>query len=64
MMMQAVILPTVGPPEVLRLSKVARPVPGRGMVLVEMMATTVSPLDCQERAGRVSRLEGVKKKKK
>ena len=56
MMMQAVILPTVGPPEVLRLSKVARPVPGRGMVLVEMMATTVSPLDCQERAGRVSRL--------
>lgn len=54
-MMQAVVLPTVGPPEVLRLTRLARPKPGRGQVLVEVMATTVSPLDCQERAGQVSR---------
>lgn len=54
-MMQAVVLPTVGPPEVLRLTRLVRPKPGRGQVLVEVMATTVSPLDCQERAGQVSR---------
>lgn len=56
MLMQAVVLPNVGPPEVLKLVQRPRPTPGRGMVLIEMRATTVSPLDCQERAGRVSRL--------
>jgi len=56
MNMHAVVLPSVGPPEVLRFLERPRPTPGRGMVLVEMRATTVSPLDCQERAGQVSRL--------
>lgn len=54
--MKAVVLPAVGSPDVLRLVQRPRPTPGRGMVLVEMRATTVSPLDCQERAGQVSRL--------
>lgn len=55
-MMQAVVLPRVGPPEVLCLSQKQRPVPGRGAVLVEMRATSVSPLDCEARAGLYSRL--------
>ncbi|MFO0619967.1 MAG: NAD(P)-dependent alcohol dehydrogenase [Polyangia bacterium] len=55
-MMRAVVLPSVGPPDVLRQTKLQRPSPGPGQVLVEMMATSVSPLDCEQRAGRVSRV--------
>lgn len=55
-MMRAVVLPSVGPPDVLRLTKLPQPTPEHGQVLVEMMATSVSPLDCQQRAGRVSRV--------
>lgn len=39
-----------GPPEVLRLADVGRPVPGRGDLLVRVHATTVNRTDCHRRA--------------
>ncbi|HMU40367.1 MAG TPA: NAD(P)-dependent alcohol dehydrogenase [Pseudomonadota bacterium] len=54
--MRAVVIAKAGPPEVLQIVDKPRPVPGRGQVLVNMRATTVSPLDCEARSGKVSRL--------
>ena len=48
--MRAVVHDRYGPPEVLRLDEVERPVPGRGEVLVKVRATTVNRTDCHHRA--------------
>lgn len=48
--MRAVVHHRYGPPDVLRLEDVARPVPGRDEVLVRVHATTVNRTDCHRRA--------------
>ena len=48
--MRAVVHDTYGPPEVLRLEDVERPVPGDDEVLVKIHATTVNRTDCGLRA--------------
>lgn len=48
-MMKAVIWPRYGPPEVLRIQAVDRPVPGNGEVLVRVIAATVFAGDCEMR---------------
>ncbi len=47
--MKAVIWPRYGPPEVLRLQAVDRPVPGSNEVLVRVIAATVFAGDCEMR---------------
>jgi NADPH:quinone reductase-like Zn-dependent oxidoreductase len=49
-MMRAVVHDRYGPPEVLRVDEVERPVPGDGEVLVKIHATTVTRTDCHMRA--------------
>ena len=53
--MRAVVYERYGPPEVLELREVARPVPGRGEVLVKVRATTVSSGDHRARSLDVPR---------
>jgi NADPH:quinone reductase-like Zn-dependent oxidoreductase len=48
--MRAIVYDRYGPPDVLRLEEVDRPVPGRGQVLVRVRATTVNRTDCHRRA--------------
>ena len=48
--MRAVVHDRYGPPDVLRLEDVERPVPGRGQVLVRVHAATVNRTDCHRRA--------------
>ena len=48
--MRAVVHDTYGPPEVLRLESVERPVPKDDEVLIEIHATTVNRTDCHIRA--------------
>ena len=50
--MRAVIHDTYGPPEVLRLEDVERPVPKDDELLVRVHATTVSQTDCHMRRAR------------
>jgi NADPH:quinone reductase-like Zn-dependent oxidoreductase len=50
--MRAVVHDRYGPPEVLRLEDVERPVPGPGDVLVRVRATTVNQTDCHMRRAR------------
>jgi len=47
--MKAVVAHTYGPPEVLRIEEVARPVPGETEVLVKVLASTVTRSDCGHR---------------
>jgi NADPH:quinone reductase-like Zn-dependent oxidoreductase len=49
--MRAIVYDRYGPPEVLRLEEVERPVPGDHEVLVRVHATTVSRADCATRDG-------------
>ena len=49
--MKAVVYDTYGPPDVLRLEEVARPVPSPDEVLIRVHATTVNRTDCGLRAG-------------
>jgi NADPH:quinone reductase-like Zn-dependent oxidoreductase len=49
--MRAVVCDRYGPPDVLRLEDVERPVPKEDEVLVEVHATTVTRTDCGVRAG-------------
>ncbi|MBE9528109.1 MAG: NAD(P)-dependent alcohol dehydrogenase [Proteobacteria bacterium] len=44
--MKAVLFTEYGPPEVLRVEEVEKPVPGEGQVLVKVSATTVNRTDC------------------
>lgn len=48
--MRAVVHHRYGPPDVLRLEDVERPVPGRDEVLVRVRASTVNRTDCHRRA--------------
>jgi NADPH:quinone reductase-like Zn-dependent oxidoreductase len=48
--MEAVVYTRYGPPEVLRLAEVARPVPRDDEVLIRVRATTVSAADCRCRS--------------
>jgi NADPH:quinone reductase-like Zn-dependent oxidoreductase len=50
--MKAVVHDRYGPPEVLRLEEVERPVPGEGEVLVRVRATTVTRTDAAVRAAK------------
>ena len=50
--MRAVVHDRYGPPEVLRLEDVGRPVPGGDEVLVKIHATTVNRTDCGLRAAK------------
>ena len=50
--MQAVVHDRYGPPEVLRIEEVARPVPREGDVLVRIRATTVNQTDCHIRRAK------------
>jgi len=50
--MRAVVHDRYGPPEVLRLEDVERPVPGPGDVLVRVRATSVNQTDCHMRRAR------------
>jgi NADPH:quinone reductase-like Zn-dependent oxidoreductase len=49
--MRAVVCDRYGPPEVLRIEEVERPVPGPGEVLIKISATTVNRSDTAYRAG-------------
>ena len=49
--MRAVVHDRYGPPEVLRIGDVARPVPGDEEILVRVRATTVNRTDCGWRSG-------------
>jgi NADPH:quinone reductase-like Zn-dependent oxidoreductase len=49
--MKAVVCDRYGPPEVLRLEDVERPVPGPDEVLIRIRATTVNRSDCHYRLG-------------
>ena len=49
--MRAVVRDRYGPPEVLRIGEVDRPVPGADEILVRVHATTVNRTDCGWRSG-------------
>jgi NADPH:quinone reductase-like Zn-dependent oxidoreductase len=51
--MRAVVHDRYGPPEVLRLDEIERPVPGDDEVLVRVHATTVNQTDCHVRRGTI-----------
>lgn len=48
-MMKAMVLTKFGPPDVLQLQEVAKPVPRDNEVLIRICATTVSAADCELR---------------
>ena len=50
--MRAVVHDTYGPPEVLRVDEVERPVPADDEVLIRVHATTVNRTDCHRRAAK------------
>lgn len=49
--MRAVVVNQVGPPEVLQLGELPRPIPGPHELLVEVHATSVNPVDTKIRLG-------------
>jgi NADPH:quinone reductase-like Zn-dependent oxidoreductase len=60
--MTAAIFETYGPPDVIRVVEVAKPVPDQGEVLIRTQYAAVNPIDCMTRAGHgvsVERFPGV-----
>src|SRR4051812_16833924 len=49
--MNAIVVHQYGGPEVLKFQEYADPVPGAGVVLVRVAATSVNPIDYKRRAG-------------
>ena len=49
--MKAVVCDRYGPPDILRITEVPRPVPRPDEVLIKIRATTVNRSDCAFRAG-------------
>ena len=47
--MKAILWTQYGPPDMLQLREVAKPVPKENEVLVKVQATTVTPSDCEMR---------------
>lgn len=58
--MKAIQMHEFGGPEVLKLQKVARPVPMADEVLIKVYASGVNPVDCKIRAGHVQQMFPVK----
>ncbi|QQR58870.1 MAG: NAD(P)H-quinone oxidoreductase [Candidatus Melainabacteria bacterium] len=50
--MKAIVIKNPGPPDVLQLSEVAKPEPGKGEVLIKVKAVGVNRADCVQRQGR------------
>ncbi|HET7452603.1 MAG TPA: NAD(P)-dependent alcohol dehydrogenase [Thermoanaerobaculia bacterium] len=50
--MKAVICTAYGPPEVLRVAEVAKPVPGKGEICIRVRSTAVTASDCIIRRGQ------------
>jgi NADPH:quinone reductase-like Zn-dependent oxidoreductase len=50
--MKAVICTAYGPPEVLRVAEVRKPVPGKGEICIRIRVTTVTASDCIMRRGK------------
>src|SRR5438270_5885569 len=56
--MRAVVVEQFGPPEVMQVRTVERPDPGRGQVLVQVLAAGVNPVDASNRGdGSWARIE-------
>lgn len=47
--MKAVVWTKYGPPEVLKLQEVEKPIPGNNDLLIKLFATTVTAGDCETR---------------
>lgn len=58
--MRAVQIASFGGPDVLRIATVARPVAGRGELLVRVHAASVNPVDTYTRAGETAGITGAK----
>jgi NADPH:quinone reductase-like Zn-dependent oxidoreductase len=54
--MKAVICTKYGPPEVLQIAEIERPIPGKNEVLIKIYAANVSISDCFVRSGKVNLL--------
>jgi NADPH:quinone reductase-like Zn-dependent oxidoreductase len=50
--MKAIVYTKYGPPEVLQITEVEKPVPGANEVLIRIHASTVTAVDCTFRAGK------------
>jgi NADPH:quinone reductase-like Zn-dependent oxidoreductase len=54
--MKAILFDQYGPPSVLQLAELPEPKAGANDILVEVRATSVNPVDCKYRSGKLSRI--------